>query len=68
MDGPLDGEMAFALAYAGTQIASGIGILSAITGMGAVGYVMIEAHTRPFVFYGVLVDEATQWDIYGYEI
>lgn len=68
MDGPVDFEIGVAgLALAG-QIASGAGILVIVGNLGAVGYHMGLAHTTNYYLYGVFVDDAIGWDIYGYDL
>jgi hypothetical protein len=66
MDGPDDWDLAVSSLGLAAKVASGAGIASIIFDLGSIGYTMGLAHTTLYYQYGVFVDEATGWDIYGY--
>jgi len=68
MDGPVDWDIALGALGLAAKIASGVGVASIIYDLGTIGYHMGLAHTTVYYHYGVFVDEATGWDIYGYEL
>lgn len=41
--------------------------MSTVAALGYPGYLMAKAHTSHYYLYGLMVDEATGWDIYGYD-
>lgn len=71
MEGSLDEQMAIAWAmspfvgFAASWFVSPP--LSTIAALGYPGYLMGLAHTSHYYLYGLMVDEATGWDIYGYD-
>ena len=67
MDGPLDVKVGYLAAILTTQLASGVGWLTASANMGALGYLMGLCHVTHYYHYGLMVDETTGWDIYGYD-
>lgn len=68
MDGPVDFELTVSALSLSAKVASGAGVLSIIYDLGSVGYIMGLAHTTLYYQYGVFTDEATGWDIYGYDL
>jgi hypothetical protein len=71
MDGPLDFQIIVSPVNIAGQLidglASGSGWLSVFTSLGATGVLMGKCHTTYYYHYGLMVDETTGWDIYGYD-
>ena len=67
MDGPLDLKVGFYGVGLSVQLASGAGWAIASASLGVLSYLMGLCHVTHYYHYGLMVDEATGWDIYGYE-
>ncbi|KLU03234.1 Phospholipase A1 [Rhodopirellula islandica] len=67
MDGPIDLEVAIQTGILTAQLVSGVGWGTIFLNMGKLGYKMGIAHTTLYYQYGLMFDENTGWDIYGYE-
>ncbi len=72
MDGPVDAEIGLLGAALAFQVitgafSGGLGWLSVLGSLGGIGYQMGLAHTTHYYQYGLMVNESTGWDIYGYE-
>ncbi len=66
MDGPLDLEIGMAAAALAGQLTNGATWISAAATLGVLGDKMIKCHLGYYYQYGLMVDEETGWDIYGY--
>lgn len=67
MDGPLDLKVGYLAAVLAPQFASGAGWLTVSASLGNLAYLMGLCHVTHYYHYGLMVAEATGWDIYGYE-
>jgi|GEM_PF-1838380 len=66
MDGPIDLEIAIGATFLTVKLASGTGWMATFASLGYLGYKMGLAHTTHYYLYGLLVNEQTGWDVYGY--
>jgi len=68
MDGPLDLEVTLLSIALAAELASGVGWAAVLANGGQVMYYMGLAHTTQYYLYGLMVNETTGWDIYGYDL
>ena len=67
MDGPSDFDLGVTAASIPIMFALGAGWLTVAESLGHAGYQMGLAQVTLYYQYGLMVDEGTGWDIYGYE-
>jgi hypothetical protein len=66
MDGPLDLEIQAYLATLLPHLALGMSWGAIFLAFGGTLQPAVKCHTSYYYFYGLMVDEETGWDIYGY--
>jgi hypothetical protein len=66
MDGPLDLEIQAMLLTLAPLLASGISWGGVFLSLGGALQPAVKCHMSYYYFYGLMVDEETGWDIYGY--
>lgn len=67
MDGSLDLDIGIPATWIAAQRASGVGWPAVLINLGVLGYKMGLCHITKYYHYGLMFDENTGWDIYGYE-
>ncbi len=68
MDGPLDFEIGTSIVLLAQALVPGAGWAGVAVNLGAALYYMGLSHTAVYYQYGMMVNEDTGWDIYGYAL
>lgn len=69
MDGPVDAQMAgVGAGFLASKLIPGAGWVNIASELGKSGYYMGLCHKTLYYQYGLMVDETTGWDIYGYDL
>jgi hypothetical protein len=70
LDGPLNSQIFGEAGLLGASLLSlyfgGAGWPVVLSSLGEIGILMGKAHKMYYLQYGLMVDESTGWDIYGY--